>query len=162
MHYNLGNALKSQGKPGEAVGHYLYVLKINPNDAEAHDKLGNVLIKLGEFNEAIGHFRQALRLKSDYVTSLNGLAWVLTMHPDVNMRDANEAITLAECAAGLTGNRDAAVLNTLASAYALAGEYQRAIATAQSALDLASAAKDEELANHLRSQLEIYKKQIKH
>jgi len=161
MHYNLGNVLKSQGKLSEAVGHYLYVLKVNPNDAEAHDKLGNVLIKLNEFNEAIGHFRQALRLKPDHVTSLNGLAWVLATHPDANMRDANEAIALAKSAAGLTGNRDAAVLNTLASAYASAGEYQRAIATAQSALDLASAAKDEELANHLRGQLELYRKQAK-
>ncbi len=162
VHYNLANALKSQGKLNEAVGHYLYVLKVNPNDVEAHDRLGNVFAKLGKFNEAIGHFRQVLRLKPDYVGSLNGLAWILASNPDPKMRDANEAIALAERAAGLTKHQDAAILNTLASAYASAGEYQRAAATARSALDLASAAKDNELAEHLRGQMELYKKQVKH
>ncbi len=161
IHYNLANALKSQGKLSEAVEHYLYVLKVNPDDVEAHDKLGNVLAMMGEFNEAIGHFRQVLRLKPDHVRSLNGLAWILASNPDPKMRDANEAIALAERAAGLTKHQDAAILNTLASAYASAGEYQRAAATAQSALDLASAAKDEELAEHLRSQMELYRKQVK-
>ena len=52
----------------------------------------------------------------------------------------------------------ASILGTLATAYALAGKFDRAVATAQTALALASAYKAEKLAQYIRKQLDCYKK----
>ncbi|MHC4703977.1 MAG: hypothetical protein ACYTFQ_25745, partial [Planctomycetota bacterium] len=71
--------------------------------------------------------------------------------------DANQAVGSAERAAGLTGHRDASVLETLAAAYAAAGRSDRAITTMQEAIELASAGEDRELADYLRRQLDTYK-----
>jgi tetratricopeptide (TPR) repeat protein len=155
---NLNEWAKAGYVEVEYNGVRLYLLRdslkdpiyIDPNDAEIHDKLGYVLVKLGQFNEAIVHFREA--------GSLDGQTWVWATHPDVKMRDANEAIVLAERAAELTAYRKITVLNTLAAAYAAAGQYQRAVTTAQSALDLASVAGDYGWADYLRKRLELYKK----
>ena len=81
--------------------------------------------------------------------------------PDRKLRDVNKAIELAERAAGLTGYKDAAILETLAVTYAVAGRFDRAITTAQSALNLPSAVQNDELANRIRRQLQFYRREVK-
>ena len=54
--------------------------------------------------------------------------------------------------------QNASILGTLATAYALAGKFDRAVATAQTALALASAYKADKLAQYIRKQLDRYKK----
>ena len=98
-----------------------------------------------------------MRLEPDNLAALNSVAWILATHPDPKLRDANQAIEFAERAAELTRYQNAAVLDTLAAAYAAAGQFDRAVTTAQTALELASAAQNEQLANHIRKQLELYK-----
>jgi tetratricopeptide (TPR) repeat protein len=97
-----------------------------------------------------------LSLKADHPATLDSLALILISHPDPNVRNVTEAVELAERAAGLTNHHSAGILNTLSTAYAAAGRFEDAIATAQEALTLASADKNQELANHLRRQLDIY------
>jgi tetratricopeptide (TPR) repeat protein len=155
-HSNLGCALAEQDKLGEAIGHYRRALKIRPDYAQVHHRLGRTLVMAGQFDRALEHLREAARLQPDWADPLNGIAQVLLMHPDAEIRDANQAVGSAERAAGLTGHRDASVLETLAAAYAAAGRSGRAITTMQEAIELASAGEDRELADYLRKQLEIY------
>jgi len=82
---------------------------------------------------------------------------ILATHPDPKARDANRAIELAERAAELTKHQSPEVLGTLAEAYAAAGRFDRAVTAAQAALALASAARNDKLANHLRERLELYR-----
>jgi hypothetical protein len=49
------------------------------------------------------------------------------------------------------------VLDTLAAAYASAGQFDKAAKTAQAALELASASNADELAEQLRNRLELYR-----
>ncbi|MEE9370394.1 MAG: tetratricopeptide repeat protein, partial [Sedimentisphaerales bacterium] len=156
-HFNLGIALKSQGKLDEAIEHFLQALQTNPNFAEAHNHLGIVLAKTGRLNGALKHFQEALRLRPDWPVPLIGIARILALHPDPKVRDTDRAVSFAERADRLTKNKNPAVLNTLAEVYAAAGRYDSAIATAQTALDLASAAKTNELAERIRRQLERYR-----
>ena len=111
----------------------------------------------GQFNGALEHFRRAAQLKPDWPDPLNGIAQILVIHPDGRVRDASEAANLAERAATLTEYKDASVLDTLAAAYAGMGQFDRAVTTAQAAIELASAAGAAELVEYLRKQLEIYK-----
>ena len=156
-HNNLGNVLSTQGKFDEAVRHYRQALQIKPDYVSAHYNLGVAFKSQGKLDEAIKHYRQALYLKPDGLEMLTSMARILATHPDPKTRNTDEAIELAERAAGLTEYQDASILNTLATAYAAAGRFDQAMTTAQAALTLASAAQNEELVNHIRKQLELYK-----
>jgi len=155
--YNLGNALQSQGKLDEAVECYRRVLQLNPNDFETHNTLGKVLQSQGKPDEALSHYQLALKIRPDYVSSLNGTAEILATHPDPKKRDVMQAVALAEKAASLTKYQNPIVLQTLAATYAAAGKYDEAVKTAQAALALATAAKNNKLIEQLNKQLEIYR-----
>jgi spermidine synthase len=73
------------------------------------------------------------------------------------MRDANEAVVLAERASELTKQQNPAILNTLAAVYAASGQFDRAITTVQKAIELADSAGNNELSSRLGKQLELYK-----
>ena len=156
-HYNLGIALESDGKLDEAVSHYRRAVQLERDHTGAHKNLGNILVQQDKLEEAITHFTEVLRFKPDLVEVLNNLAWLLATHSDTRLRDASRAVELAERASELTGGQNAEILDTLAAAYAAAGQFDRAVTTAQEALALASATGDDELANHIRKRLELYR-----
>ena len=157
VHYNLGLALKSQGKLDEAIKHFLQALQVKPDLAEAHNNLALTLTMTGQLDKALEHFREAVRLKPDYLEPLNRMARILAMHPDPKLRDPSQAIEIAKRAAELTGHQDATILETLAAAYASAGQFDQAVTTAEAALKLASATQANELANHIRKKIELYR-----
>jgi spermidine synthase len=119
--------------------------------------LANALLTQGKLDEAIYHFRRALQAEPNYLAPLDSMAHILATHPDPNMRTAGEAVRLAERAAKLTGHRNAAILNTLAEAYAAAGRFDKAITVAEAALALASNQQNENLVDKIRHRLELYR-----
>lgn len=151
---NLGNVLVMQGKPDEALHHFQEAVRIDPRNAEAHYNLGSVARGRGDWPEALGQFRAAIALEPDSVPALVGLAWLLASAPDAMLRHPDEAIRLAEHMADVTERRDAAVLDLLAAAYAAAGEFDRAVTTAQAALDLKP---PDPVAATMRTRQELYK-----
>lgn len=157
VHYELGYALQLQGSLDQAISHYNKTLLINPNHVDAHNNLGIILLGQGKPIEAINHFRQALHTKPKFAKAHNNLAWILATNPDPKLRDASKAIELAERAAKLTNYQNAEILDTLAAAYASAGQFDRAVATAQTAVTLASAAENNELATQVRERLQLYR-----
>jgi len=159
--YNLGSILSSQGKTDEAINCLREALRLNPNDAEVHNNLAVILLEQGKLNEAIDLFRQALKLKPDYAEPMYKLAEILATNPDPKVRDANQAIALAERAADLTRHQDMTILEILANAYAAGGQFDKAVTITETALNLASTAQNNEQAARIRSQLEFYK-QSKH
>jgi tetratricopeptide (TPR) repeat protein len=159
-HNNLGNALRAQGKFEEANEHYTQAIKYKQDFAEAHNNLGISLVAQGRIEQGINHYRQALRLKPDSFEIQNNLALVLATCDEHKFRNPDEAIKLAQSASRLTGYRNATILNTLAAAYAYAGRFNEAVTTAQLALDAAIVEKNDKLTNHIRGQLEQYKRVV--
>jgi tetratricopeptide (TPR) repeat protein len=155
-HYNLGNALLQKGRVEEAIVHYQNALQIKPDYAEAHNNLGSVLFQKGSVGEAIVHFQKALRITPDYAEAQNNLAWVLATSSQASLRNGNQAMALAQQANQLTGDGNPAFLGTLAAACAEAGRFPEAVATAQSALQLAETQSNPALAEAIRSQLKLY------
>ena len=113
----------------------------------------------GRLAEASGHFREAVRLKPDRPAPLNDLAWILATCADADVRDASEAVELAERASELTGHKDAAILDTLAAAYAEAGRFDQAVTTARAAITLAGKVQAKELAEAIGKRLELYRQE---
>ena len=75
------------------------------------------------------------------------------------MRNATEAVQLAEQAALSAGDRVPQILDTLAAAYASAGQYDKAVQTADRAIELASKTNQADTAVSIRKRLRLYKAQ---
>jgi Tfp pilus assembly protein PilF len=151
-YYNMGQVLRKAGKWQEAADAYQAALRSNPTDLPTQLNLANVLPHLGRTREAIDHFSRALELDPNSLEGLNNLAWVLSTSGDAAARDGARAVQLAERACFLSGYKVSVFLGTLAAAYAEAGRFEEAVATAQRAGalatetgDLAAASKNQEL-----------------
>jgi tetratricopeptide (TPR) repeat protein len=156
-HNNLGTALMQAGRMPEAIEHFEQALRIKPDFVEAHVNLGRDLVRLGRLQEAMGHWEQALRIKPDYVEAQNSLAWSLATRAPAEGGDPVRAVALAQEACERTGNRVATYLDTLATAYAAAGRFNDACATAEKAIDLARSGGQPELARRIEARLELYR-----
>ena len=157
FHYDLGDALIRQGKVTDALAQYEQASQIAPNNAAIHRKLGAVLIVAGKPQEAVGHLERALRVKPDFAEAQNDLAWALGTLPKAEGGDAVRAVSLAQRACELTGNRSAAYLDTLAVAYGAAGRFSEAVASAQKAIELARSAGQAALVKEIEARLELYR-----
>ena len=153
---NLANAYSEQGKSQEAIKCYREAIQFNPNSTIAYSNLGWELKNAEKLDDALVCFRKALSLNPKMVPILVGMAQILATCPDPQNRQPDNAVDFALRAAELTGYRETAVLEILAEAYAAAGRFDRAVETAQKALDLAVSSRDDIMVNHIREQLKQY------
>jgi tetratricopeptide (TPR) repeat protein len=156
-YYNLGNLLLKTGKVPEAISQYEHATQTEPNLAEAHEMLGSLLITVGKRREAMGHLEQALKLRPDLVEAENNLAWLLATLPPADGGDTVRAVNLAERACQSPNNLSAGNLDTLAVAYAAAGRFSEAIATAEKAIELAQSAGQTNLVAEIGDRLQLYR-----
>jgi tetratricopeptide (TPR) repeat protein len=98
-----------------------------------------------------------LRLKPDWPEAHNNLAWILATHPDEKLRNGAEAVAHAQRACELTRYRVPIMVGTLAAAYAEAGSFDDAIATAQKAHEMALTKCQTELAKKNLELLNLYR-----
>jgi tetratricopeptide (TPR) repeat protein len=157
-HDNLGIVFQTQGLVDDALRHYREAVRINPEYAGAFYRLGALLATKDQASEAIRYFRRAIALEPDWPAALAGLAWLLATTPDAGPDGVfhEEAVRLASRAAELTEGRDDTILDILATALASVGEFERAVSTANAALELAVAANDNRLERSIRQRLELY------
>ena len=85
--------------------------------------------------------------------SLNNLAWLLATCPDSGLRDGKSAVAFAEKAVAATLRKNAAYLDTLAAAYAEAGQFAKAVSVQNEAIALLH---DEKMKEDLASRLRLY------
>ena len=156
-HYNLATALLAMGNGQEAAKHLERFVELNPDSAQAQYCLAEASNQTGRSREAIGHYEQALQLQPGFADAYNNLAWLLATHTPAEGGDAVRAVGLAQRACELTGDRRAGYLDTLAAAYAAAGQFREAVATAQEAVELARAAGRPKLAGEVEARLELYR-----
>src|ERR1035441_7801006 len=67
------------------------------------------------------------------LTTPRPCAWSRAAHPQAEFRDGAEAVRLAERACQVTTNKEPMMIGTLATAYAEAGRFEEAVATASKA-----------------------------
>ena len=132
-HFNLGSALLLLRSREEALGHFREAVELAPNDPAVHGSLARALATGGDFGEAVTHYEQALELAPDYPIALVGLAWIRATSPYESLRQADQALALAQRAVAQIGNNHPEVLDTLAAAYAARGRFDDAVSTARRA-----------------------------
>ncbi|MBU4460650.1 MAG: PilT/PilU family type 4a pilus ATPase [Verrucomicrobia bacterium] len=87
---------------------------------------------------------------------LNNLAWALSTNADPRLRDASQAVRVAEKALTLTNGRDPAILDTLGAAYAESGRYDKALDWARKGMELARKTGQDVLAETLARRIRLY------
>ncbi|HEY5041456.1 MAG TPA: tetratricopeptide repeat protein, partial [Verrucomicrobiae bacterium] len=156
-YYAMGRLLGQQGKWTMAEQAYALMLENNPNDFNAHLGLVNILPHLGRMAEAETHLKATVQNCPDEPEALNNLAWTLATSEHPELRDGAQAVKCAERACQLTDYRETIVVGTLGAAYAEAGRFDDAIATAQKACDLAEKSGEKDLLQKNQELLELYR-----
>jgi Flp pilus assembly protein TadD len=155
-HRCLGNLLARQGKPVEALRHLRVALLFQP-DGRARLDCAGLLRQTGDYGGAAAQFRQALLAQPDSVEALNNLAWLLATCPDATVRNGVEAVHCAERASLLPAPKGMCVAGTLAAAYAEAGRFKEAVATAEKAVATETAAGETRFAELNTQLLTLYR-----
>jgi tetratricopeptide (TPR) repeat protein len=149
VHAQVGLLLADAGSHEEALAELSRAVALDPETGEYHASRGVLLQTLGREMAAADAYRHALGEGTRSIRVLNNLAWLLAAGADPGLRAPDEALALAQEAAGLTREEDPSVLDTLATAYAAAGRPAEALATARRALGLARAQQRGDLATSI-------------
>ena len=132
--FNLGIAEAGSGNLVESIDHFNACVRMNPTDAVAHFQLGNALQATGKSRNAVTHYRRSLKLRPDWIFPANNLAWILSTHPDSELRNGEEAIKLITPIIKTDRGNNHKTLSTLAAALAETGDFKEAIETANRAI----------------------------
>jgi len=162
--YGQGRVFEERGDEGAAIAAWRNALGANPDYAEAHLALAHALAARGETAEALEQWRTGLAQRPHDGLALREAAWVLATSADASLRSGPEALALAVRALQLNGRCEArsrpaeacaALLDTLAAAYAECRRFADAVATARRALAVAAATE----AAGIRQRIALYERQ---
>lgn len=129
------------------------LLHVRPESWGCHYLVAEVQLSRRNRALALQHYRRALIGWPEDVEILTKAAWLLATSPEAELRDGSQAIRLAERAVRLDARHSPEVLETLAAAFAEAGEVRKAIPRAWEAYDRAMAENRLLLAAQIRGRI---------
>jgi tetratricopeptide (TPR) repeat protein len=131
----LGGALAQLGRCDEAEGFLESVLQLIPTDPDAMVSMSICRIAAGQYTEADRMLRQGFQVHQNHVRLGVEMVWLWATCPDQTIRKPKNAVKLATQIEKAVKGKDRRVLDALAAAQANNGQFERAVDTAQRALD---------------------------
>jgi hypothetical protein len=129
------------------------------NSADAQTALGFCYVEgqgvTKDEAEAVKWFRKAA--ESGEAKAWNALAWILATSENSAIRDGANAVAFAEKAVAATNRKKPADLDTLAAAYAEAGQFEKAVPTEQEAIALVQTAAEK---NDYTARLKLFEAHV--
>jgi len=138
VHMNRGLALHNKGEYDEALADFSAAIRLDGKFAPAWDAGGATRQAKGNYAKAIENFSHAIEHAPNFDRAHNNLAWLLATCPEESRRNGSKAIEHATKACELTKFKNSGYLDTLAAAYAEAGQFEEAVRRVTEALALAS------------------------
>jgi serine/threonine-protein kinase len=140
--------------PG-AVAALKKAIELNPRDFLARYILGQILQDQGRYTEAEQAYLGAIQAKPTSVLAYDGLARLLAACPEDKIRDGKRAVEYAATACEQSRWKDPLYLDTLAAAYAEAGQFEEAVSYQTRVLD--DPALQSDLRTAAKARLELYR-----
>jgi tetratricopeptide (TPR) repeat protein len=156
VYLNKIKALLMLNRFGEAINHLDNFLQQKHDSAEGNYLLSVALEKTGKTSQAATQLKKTIMLAPNWVEPINDLAYILATSQNPSLRDPNEAIRLAKRGCELTKFQKADLLDTLAVAYASAGNFGEAVRYAEQALSLAKLSSETSLAETIQKHLYLF------
>ncbi len=153
----LAAALAGAGRIDEAIVVCRQAIAAAPEQGEPYVELSRILNRRGQSREATEVLREGLRRLPHHGGMINNLAWILATSAEPSLRDGAEAVRLMERLGRSADITDPGALDTLAAAYAEAGQFDQAIAAATRAIELAKNAHRPDLARVIEERLRRYR-----
>ncbi len=153
---NYGESLEREGRIAAATLRFRDAVRMAPRNVMYRLKLALALENEGLRREADAEFEYARSLEPQWQETACVTAWQLATDPQPAKRDSYQALAYARqaCRGEFATRSDC--LDVLAAAYANAGEFKQAIASAKEALQLAKAGGRAEMAAQIDDRLALY------
>jgi tetratricopeptide (TPR) repeat protein len=135
----------------KAIADYSQAIRVDPRNADAFGNRGVAWSNKKNYDKALADFNEAVRLDPKFTIAYSNRAWLWATCPARKYRDGKRAVASATRACELDHWQDAEDLDTLAAAYAEAGDFAAAVKWQTKATELAP--NDQEF----RSRLKLYK-----
>jgi tetratricopeptide (TPR) repeat protein len=158
-YYNRGHEHWRHGEYEAALPDAATAIGLKPDFAEAFGLRADCyahLHNIGAANEAVQQLRKISLTKA--AGALNAIAWVEATSRDTGLRDGEAAVDAAREACELSRWTDAAMIDTLAAAYAERCDFEAAAQTEEKALTMMGS-RDQSRAAAAASRLALYRKQ---
>ncbi len=155
-YHNLGNALAKQGRFDEAIPSFQKAVELEPNSGMMRQGLSMAVAERDAFLAELARQRQRLQEHPDDAVLLREAAWTLATNPNASVRNAAEALKLADRSIERSRGGEPAALAARAAALAEAGRFPEAIETARKALELSTQQNRSQLTDSIQSQLRSY------
>ncbi len=155
-HNNLAAALRDCGRFDEAIFQCQQALRLQPALATARNVLHTAQLQKEELRERLARQRGLLASHPNDRRLLQEMAWTLATNPNASIRNGSEAVALAKRAVELSAGRDPVCFDTLAAAYAEAGQFPDAVRSARQAVDLARRQAKPGMAEAVQARLRLY------
>jgi hypothetical protein len=144
-----------KGEYDDALADYDAAIRLDPRDAVAYNNRGGIRQKKGEYEKALADYNETIRVDPREIMGYNSLAWLLATCPAEGERDGKRAVAMARQACDLAGWKDPYLMDTLAAAYAEAGDFDEAVRWQTKAAAMLSA--DREPGKAVRDRLDLYR-----
>ena len=138
-HYNRGNLYFHRGDFDKAISDLNEAIRRNDDTADAYRARGKAYLAKGNNRAAYSDFAKAEQAAAPTnAEGLNSVAWFKATCPDGSQRNGREAIRQATKACDLSGWKNGGFIDTLATAYAETGDFDRAVKYEEQALNMKS------------------------
>jgi tetratricopeptide (TPR) repeat protein len=146
--------LKKVDRIKEARSDLAAIIKLVSPDSFGYSDAALILHNLGNYEGAVSDYKKAIDLKPSNSLALSGLALLYATSEDINFRNGDKAIQLAQQALSLEKHHSN--YSALAASYAELGNFREATETLNEAIELALKGQDTDSLTHYQEMMKKY------
>lgn len=155
----LGSALSRAHRFAEAQSAFEQALAIDPKCFAARLAWASMAETQRKYDVVAQQYREAMKLAPNDGALANNLAWLLATCRDEKVRSGSQALELLKPWSATTFAQSWGYLDTLAAAYAAAGNFKQAVVSVDQALAAAKNGKEQSVIAEMEARRELYRRE---